>query len=145
MKIMRLNMKHPPRLSIGIIMALLCLCGNVLVTKSMEPNDLRCEFLVNPQGIDALSPRLSWISESDQRGQKQIAYHLIVASSREELDKNVGNLWDTEKVTSDQSIQIKYAGKAQESRMQCCWKVRVWDGMAGCLLGARQQFGRWVC
>jgi alpha-L-rhamnosidase len=127
MKIRRLNMKNTPRLSIVIIMVLLCLCSNVLVAKSMEPINLRCEYLVDPLGIDALSPRLSWISESDQRDQKQIAYRLIVASSREALDKNVGDLWDTGKVASDQSIQVKYGGKALESRMQCFWKVQVWD------------------
>ncbi len=26
----------------------------------LPPTDLRCEFLVNPQGIDVTQPRLSW-------------------------------------------------------------------------------------
>lgn len=35
--------------------------------------NLKCEYLVNPLGIDEPKPRLSWTLESDQRGQKQIA------------------------------------------------------------------------
>ena len=29
---------------------------------------LRCEYRVNPPGIDVVKPRLSWILESNQRG-----------------------------------------------------------------------------
>ena len=29
---------------------------------------LRCEYRINPLGIDVLQPRLSWIFESNQRG-----------------------------------------------------------------------------
>src|SRR5262249_4163847 len=31
--------------------------------------DLRCEYLRNPQGIDATRPRLSWVIKSDVRGE----------------------------------------------------------------------------
>ena len=89
--------------------------------------DLRCEYLVDPLGIDVGKPRLSWQLESGQRGQKQTAYRLLVASSKEQLDKNTGDLWDTGKVDSDQSIHVVYDGKKLTSRMQCFWKVMVWD------------------
>ena len=89
--------------------------------------DLKCEQLVNPLGIDVTEPRLSWILTSPQRGEKQTAYRLLVASSRENLSKDIGDLWDTGKVTSDQSIHVAYAGKPLQSRMRCHWKVRVWD------------------
>ena len=93
----------------------------------LRPADLRCEYLVNPLGIDVVKPRLSWMCKSSQRGQKQTAYRLLVASSSDKLDKNVGDLWDAGKVKSDQSIHVAYAGKPLESRMRCYWKVRVWD------------------
>ena len=97
------------------------------LTGIITPADLRCEYLVNPLGIDETKPRLSWISESVQRGQKQTAYRLLVASSRDKLDKNIGDLWDTDKVQSDRSIQVAYGGKPLQSRMRCYWKVMVWD------------------
>ncbi|NLH40417.1 MAG: family 78 glycoside hydrolase catalytic domain [Planctomycetes bacterium] len=93
----------------------------------VEPQNLRCEYLMNPLGIDVVEPRLSWTLESDKRGQVQTAYRILVASSPKLLDKETGDLWDSGKVVSSQSNQIVYAGKPLESQMQCYWKVQVWD------------------
>ena len=109
------------------VVGLACLSSNVSATSTIKVNGLRCEYLVNPLGIDEGKPRLSWISESSVRGQKQTAYRVLVAGSRENLKKNIGDLWDTGKVRSEQSIQVVYGGKALESRAQCFWKVMVWD------------------
>jgi alpha-L-rhamnosidase len=99
----------------------------VFVEGGATTKELRCEYRVNPLGLDVVKPRLSWIIQSNQRGQKQSAYQIVVASSKERLKKNDGDLWDTGKVSSDQSIHVVYAGRALKSRMQCYWKVRVWD------------------
>jgi alpha-L-rhamnosidase len=96
---------------------------------------LRCEYRENPLGIDAAKPRLSWIIQAKneggnlkpERGVRQTAYQVLVASSEALLKKDQGDLWDSGKVASDQSIQVEYAGKPLESRMYCHWKVRVWD------------------
>jgi len=82
-------------------------------------------------GIDGEKPRLSWkIEERSQkaiaRGQKQTAFQILVASSEELLKKDKGDLWNSGKVASDQSIQVEYQGKPLESRMYCHWKARVW-------------------
>ncbi|MCL5019152.1 MAG: glycoside hydrolase family 78 protein, partial [Patescibacteria group bacterium] len=73
------------------------------------------------------NPRLSWILNSDQRGQRQSAYHILVSSSKENLQTDKGDLWDSGKIDSDQSIHILYSGKELKSRMHCYWKVRIWD------------------
>jgi len=93
----------------------------------LEPQDLRCEYLVNPLGIDVAEPRLSWTLESGRRGQMQTAYRILVASDPKLLDKETGDLWDSGKVVSDQSNQIAYAGRPLESQMRCYWKVHAWD------------------
>jgi alpha-L-rhamnosidase len=89
--------------------------------------NLRCEYLENPLGIDVLKPRLSWTTASEARGWMQGAYQILVASSPELLKQDEGDLWDSGKVASGQSIHVAYAGKALTSRMRCYWKVRVWD------------------
>ena len=89
--------------------------------------NLSCEDFTNPQGIDAKSPRLSWQLKSNQRGQKQTAYHILVASSQEKLDKDEGDLWDSGKIGSGQSRNIEYNGKKLQSRTNCFWKVMAWD------------------
>lgn len=91
------------------------------------PHHLRCEYRMNPQGIDTLQPRLSWNMAADGRGQVQTAYQVLVASSAALLAEDQGNLWDSGKVASDASIQIEYAGTAPASFQDCFWKVRVWD------------------
>ena len=88
---------------------------------------LRCEQLENPSGIDATPPRLSWILNSTERNIKQTAYQILVASSLSGLKSDHGDLWDSGKVASDDSILVAYAGKPLASRTDCFWKVRVWD------------------
>jgi alpha-L-rhamnosidase len=88
---------------------------------------LRCEHLENPQGIDAAQPRLSWQLASDERGARQVAYQILVASSEKNLARNHGDLWDTSKVASDESILLAYGGKPLAARQACFWKVRVWE------------------
>lgn len=86
----------------------------------------RCEMLINPEGIDAIKPRLSWEIVGYKRAIEQSAYQVLVASSAEKLLANEADLWDSGKVTSDQSIHISYNGKALKSRTRCFWKVKVW-------------------
>jgi alpha-L-rhamnosidase len=88
---------------------------------------LRCEWAVNPLGIDARQPRLSWVLESTRRGTMQSAYQVLVASSEALLRADRGDLWDSGRVESDQSIQIAYGGPALASGRRVYWKVRVWD------------------
>ncbi|MBI4325728.1 MAG: family 78 glycoside hydrolase catalytic domain [Chloroflexi bacterium] len=89
--------------------------------------NLRCEYLRDPLGIDTPKPRLSWVIESERRGEWQTAYRVLVASTPATLAKDEGDLWDSGKVALDQSIQVEYAGQPLQSRQRCFWKVRVWD------------------
>ncbi|UCF15135.1 MAG: family 78 glycoside hydrolase catalytic domain [Phycisphaerales bacterium] len=88
---------------------------------------LRCEYRIDPLGIDVTNPRLSWIMESPQRSQVQRAYQILVAHCRKCLEEDKGDLWDSGKVSSDGNNQVVYEGKPLQSRMRCFWKVRVWD------------------
>ena len=97
---------------------------------SVVPADLRCEYLTDPLGIDVTQPRLSWkLAAVDEgaRGQRQNAYHVLVASTPALLDAEKGDLWDSGMVTSGQSVHVVYAGKLLHSRTACFWKVRVKD------------------
>ena len=72
---------------------------------------LRCEYRVDPLGIDVLQPRLSWEMHDARRGAKQTAYQVLVASTPEKLAADEGDLWDSGRVATDQSTQVVYAGK----------------------------------
>ena len=98
----------------------------------VQVTQLRCEYMTNPLGIDAARPRLSWVIESERRGERQTAYQVLVAGSPGELQKDRGDLWDSGKVESSQSVHVNYAGKPLVSGKRAWWKVRVWaqDGRA---------------
>jgi alpha-L-rhamnosidase len=91
-------------------------------------DDLRCEYLRDPLGIDVTQPRLSWTLAAGPRGHRQGAYRILVASSPDTLRKDRGDLWDSGKVSSDQSVFVPYGGRSLASGERCHWKVRVWDG-----------------
>lgn len=97
------------------------------VHASIEPAGLRCEFRVNPLGVDAPRPRLSWRLVSSERDQRQMAYRTLVASSLEALTSNQGDLWDSGIVRSGESLHIPYGGRPLRSGQRVWWKVRVWD------------------
>ncbi|WKN40754.1 alpha-L-rhamnosidase [Tunicatimonas pelagia] len=95
--------------------------------QTLAVEDLRCEYLANPLGIDLKEPRLAWKLQSSVPDTRQTAYRILVASSPETLAKNQGNLWDSNRVPSEESRHITYAGSPLSSRQRCYWKVKVWD------------------
>jgi alpha-L-rhamnosidase len=122
----------------------------------IAPADLRCEDRRDPLGIDAPRPRLSWALTSEGRAVTQSAYRILVARSPLALESDRGDLWDSGKVRTAESLGIVYAGTALRSGQRCLWKVRVWDGQGRpsawspaaswemALLGDRPWPGRWI-
>ncbi len=93
----------------------------------IQPFDLKCEYLTRATESVAPRPRLSWKLKSNRRQQMQLAYQILVSSREDLLKENVGDLWDSGKVMSSNSIQIPYQGKALQSHRRSYWKVRVWN------------------
>ncbi len=112
-----------------LLMAII-MCGLAYGAVSIRPATLRCEYRVNPSGIDEREPRLSWVllaEKTGMRGLKQTAYRIEAASSESNLRAGKADLWYSGKVASAESAQITYAGKALESRQPVFWRVQVWD------------------
>ncbi len=101
--------------------------NSVLASGSISIENLRCEYRTNPLGIDVPTPRLSWTLKSDQRGQHQKAYQILVATSPEKLNADIGDIWDSGKVLSALTAQISYDGVPLLGDRHYYWKVRVWD------------------
>lgn len=123
--------------------------------ENISISNLRCEMLQNPEGIDAVNPNLSWVIESSQRNIRQTAYQILVASSHEKLSKNEGDIWNSGKISSDQSVHVKYNGQKLQSGKKYYWKVKVWskngetnwsdpDYWSMGLLNYKDWKGRWI-
>ncbi len=112
---------------------ILILFFSAAMVQAATVKNLRCERLVAPLGVDIERPKLSWmITEGEDpakviRDQRQTAYQVLVASSRENLAAGMGDLWNSGKVESDQSIGVVYSGKLLKSGIPCFWKVRIWN------------------
>lgn len=102
------------------------MCKEVIDNK-LAVNNLRCEFLNNPIGIDVLKPRFSWEIISSKRGRKQTAYQVVVSKSIDNLIGGSNLLYDTGKVKSSNSNNCGYDGSVLKSRQRYYWKVRIWD------------------
>lgn len=110
--------------------AMIPTASSIVQAASLTPDDLRCEYLHNPLGIDATHPRLSWQLHSNDpgaRGRSQSAYQVVVTTTAKGLTTDQGDLWNTGKVESEQSQHVTYQGRPLQSEQACWWKVRVWD------------------
>ncbi len=88
--------------------------------------NLRCEYKVDPLGIDVPKPRLSWQLESGERGVIQTSYQVRVAASEADLAKDK-TIWDSGVQNSEASIHVEYGGPALESMRRYSWQVRIAD------------------
>ena len=89
---------------------------------------LLVEYLENPIGVGELRPRLSWRTETEVPGWKQAAYQIRVWDTQASFQDGEGVVWDTGKVSSDQSVHVEYDGPELRSEQRLWWQVRVWQG-----------------
>ena len=97
---------------------------------------LRCEYLVDPLGLDERAPRLSWQLLSDRRGARQVAYRVRVASSLAKLQAGEIDRWDSGHIAGNQTFHVVYEGVPLRSRDVCHWSVEVWDEVGGSALSS---------
>ena len=117
-----------------------------LAAGSLKVDQLRCEYKTDPIGIDVSRPRLSWVlvpTQPSQRGLKQTAYQILVASSAADSRPAKADLWDSGKVASDQSVNVEYAGTATRVRPRIVsGRSGLGPGRASMRRGAAS--GRWT-
>lgn len=81
----------------------------------MKAINLKCEYLINPIGIDIQNPRLMWNCDG---GIKQTAYRIVAKSDEK-------TVWDSGKVNFS-SMYAEYPYKLK-SRERIIWSVTLWD------------------
>lgn len=109
-------------LTVSIVLSVVY-TGSQVAAQTLHPAGLRCEYMVNPIGIDIPRPALSWVFTADGRNRRQSAYELIV--STDSMHRNPS--WRSGKVYSSKSNAIVYSGRSLKSFTRYYWKLRVWD------------------
>ena len=117
-------------LCLGLICYFCCLSMIVYGNEKTSPfylAELKCENLIDPLGIDNVTPHFSWKLKGDGWKDGQTYYEIQVASDSILLVQNKADLWNTGKLKSKTSVMVPYRGKTLTSRSLCYWRVRVWD------------------
>lgn len=89
----------------------------------IKASNLLVEGMIRPLNVHNSSPRFSWHANVVT----QSAYQIQVASSKDALLAGYGDLWDSGKVVTRQSLNISYQGKKLESSSTAYWRIRVWS------------------
>ena len=114
--------------SYGLLGILLLLGTGAAQGQSFGADKLKCEQETDPIGIETQTPRFSWQLYAPTRGAVQTAYQIIVSDTPEAVERGTGNVWDSKKIASSQSLLVPYAGEPLEAAKKYYWSVRVWDG-----------------
>ncbi|MGX1025626.1 family 78 glycoside hydrolase catalytic domain [Streptomyces ambofaciens] len=124
------------QLTAALVAALVVVAGEPAAATAASPpassavpalsvGDLTTNALDDPLGTALTAPTLGWQLDSPRRGVTQRAYEIHVASSTDRLrDPDV---WDSGKVSTRQSVGVRYDGPALKPRTDYVWSVRVWD------------------
>jgi len=99
------------------------LCAQTNVT---GVENLRCEYLINPLGVDSPNPRLSWNLMDTRLGAAQYAYQILVSTDSASVKTGTGEIWDSHKVSSD-AMLVRFAGNKLVPFSKYFWSVSVWN------------------
>src|SRR5580693_1894442 len=111
---------------VGVALYVMLIC-TTSKAQAGKPEKLECESVVTPLGMDAEKPTLSWQLRDTRDGAKQTAYEVQVASSASNLAAGKGDVWDSGKIESNDSIGVVYGGPAMQASRRYFWRVTVWD------------------
>jgi alpha-L-rhamnosidase len=89
--------------------------------------DLLCENISNPVGLDISHPRFSWQLLSGRRNTVQAAYEIRLGADSAAVVKGQKLYWASSKIVSDSSVHVGYAGPDLKSGEKYYWQVRIWD------------------
>jgi len=90
------------------------------------PVVLRVDNLKTPLGIDDSAPKFSWQLRDPERGARQTAYQVLVASRPDLLRTGKPDVWDSGRIDSNQSLNVAYGGPTLRPSTRYFWSVRVW-------------------
>lgn len=89
------------KLLIGILFFLV---SGSLQAERISIIEVRCENQEGPLGVQSPQPVFAWKLEADARNISQRAYRILVADTPALLNKDIGNVWDSGRCDSQESI-----------------------------------------
>lgn len=109
--------------------ALIILTAHSVMAQSgqqFSPENLRCEHLANPLGVDAPRPRFTWMLNDSRYGAMQTAWQITVDSDSAAVARGEGRMWNSQKTETDRMLAV-YQGKSLQPFTRYFWSIVVWD------------------
>lgn len=93
----------------------------------IAPETLRVDYIRKPEMTVVRTDSIifSWSIPVISKAQK--AYQILVSSSKENLECNVADIWDSRYVRCKNTTSVSYKGKPLQLGERYYWKVRFWD------------------
>lgn len=109
------------------ILTILLLFASIFpIRAKIEVTKLTIEGRDTPIGLDIEYPRFGWQIISYKKNVMQKSYQILVASSREKLQHNEGDVWNSGEVKSDNSQWISIPQSCHlQAGQPYFWKVRI--------------------
>ena len=95
--------------------------------------------MTEPTGITRTA-QFSWQTESQKPNVKQMAYRILVATSKEDIYFERNLLWDSGRNNSDESVAVPYQGRRLPYESCIYWQVEVWLSTGEHLISSVQSF-----
>lgn len=107
-----------------LLCTMLALSSCLQVVKNEKITNLRCEYLIDPIGIDNPVPRFTWNHVSPDSGQlQQKAYQLFIATSPEKIDEEA-DVWNSGLVKSSSTKAVYQGSVPLKPHQTYYWKVK---------------------
>src|SRR5690606_19082117 len=95
--------------------------------RGISVDNLRCEYLKEPLGVDIAKPRFSWELTATTTKRAQQAYQIQVSAGTADFEDISTLVWDSGKVVSGTTNQVHYGGTNLKAHTYYYWRVAIWD------------------
>nr|WP_319509486.1 family 78 glycoside hydrolase catalytic domain [uncultured Draconibacterium sp.] len=91
------------------------------------PSGLTVEYIRKPAKTKIIDskPEFSWVVPAVAEIQK--GYQILLSSSLANINNNIGDVWDSGNVRSNQSVDVEMQGEPLKENTTYFWKVRIFD------------------
>ncbi|MHA4895254.1 alpha-L-rhamnosidase-related protein [Pedobacter sp. PWIIR3] len=125
-----------------IIIAIFLLFSSVIYSGKAQkkPTGLLIDLLAGPSSSLDTSPQIvvlssypsfSWVVPGKQQGTVQTAYQILVSKSKNALTKDIGNVWNSGRVASANSVSVMFKGIALKPLTNYFVKIKVYTNKDG--------------
>lgn len=102
-------------------------CNDTRQNTTLAFAKVTTDYKVNPTALESKKPKFSWVVNTDGFDKSQSAYHILVASSKDQLNEKDADIWNSNKVNSNASTFVSYEGIELNPMQTYFWKVKIWD------------------